>query len=196
MCNPVAIAIVGSGATMIQAKRTAQSAGALAQAAHDANMQQIKDNRAEVVLEATQKGNMMAQTFMERQASNRALLSSNGISSSASITAANMFGKQQFKGELNAVALDQSRKNAELAYKGQDSRLQLATTKAAAKAARNQAYIKGATTIATAASGLKDKPPSKLSIEGGSGAIMGGTTGKYQPLGASSKAKYQGGFTR
>tara|TARA_R110002153_G_scaffold227052_1_gene379732 strand:- start:2293 stop:2868 length:576 start_codon:yes stop_codon:yes gene_type:complete len=155
MCNPVAIAIVGAGATMMQARQAEKTSNMMAQASHDADMQEIQDNRAEVALEAKQKGNSLAQVFMERQASNRALLSSSGISSSASITAANMFGKQQFKGELNAVALDQSRKNAGLAYKGQDSRLQLATTKAAAKAAKNQAYIKGATTIGTAAAGLK-----------------------------------------
>ena len=155
MCNPVAIAIVGAGATMMQARQAEKTSNMMAQASHDADMQEIQDNRAEVALEAAQKGNSLAQVFMERQASNRALLSSSGISSSASITAANMFGKQQFKGELNAVALDQSRKNAGLAYKGQDSRLQLATTKAAAKAAKNQVYIKGATTIGTAAAGLK-----------------------------------------
>tara|TARA_R110000823_G_scaffold29953_3_gene86286 strand:- start:2179 stop:2769 length:591 start_codon:yes stop_codon:yes gene_type:complete len=176
MCNPLAIAIVGSGATMIQAKRTAQSAGAFAQAAHDANMQQIKDNRAEVLLETTQKGNMMAEQFAEKQASNRALLSTLGVSSSMSMSAAMSYNKSNFKSELNAVALEQSRKNAQLAYKGQDSRIQLQATKNAAKAARNQAYIKGATAIATAASGLKPNEgqqvgsgSSNYSLRGGSG---------------------------
>ena len=177
MCNPLAIAIVSSGATMIQAKRTAQSAGAYAQAAHNANMQQIKDNRAEVLLETTQKGNMMAEQFAEKQASNRALLSTLGVSSSMSMSAAMSYNKSNFKSELNSVALEQSRKNAELAYKGQDSRMQLASTKSAAKAARNQAYIKGAANIATAYAGLSDKPSgqqvgsgsSNFSLPGGSG---------------------------
>jgi len=177
MCDAVTIAIISSGATMMQAKRAAQSAGAFAQAEHNANMQQIKDNRAEVALEAKQKGNTLAQVFMERQASNRLLLASSGISSSASLTAADMFSKRQFKGELNAVALDESRKNADLAYKGQDSRMQLASKKSAAKAARNQAYIKGAANIATAYAGLSDKPSgqqvgsgsSNFSLPGGSG---------------------------
>ena len=155
MCNPYAIAAL-AGMQMMQAKRTAQSAGAYAQAAHNANMQQIKDNRAEVILEAKQKGNMIAQTFMEKQATNRALLSSNGISSSMSVSAAFQYSKSNFKTELNSVAIEESRKQSGLAAKAQDSRLQLATTKAAAKSARNSAYLKAATTAAVSLNGLPD----------------------------------------
>ena len=195
MCDAVTIAIVSGAATMFQAKQAQKSADAIAQASFDADMQQIKDNRRDVALEAAQKGNSLAQIFQEKQASNRALLQGSGIASSMSLNAAYQDALRIQKQDLNAIALDEGRKYSELAYKGQDSRLQLAAKKAANKSARDSAYIKGATSIATAYEGYKPES-SGLSIEGGKGAIMGGTKGKYQPLGASSKAKYQGGFTR
>lgn len=169
MCHP-ALYIAAAGMQMMQAKRAAQSAGAYAQAAHDANMQQIKDNRAEVILEAKQKGNMIAQTFMEKQATNRALLSSNGISSSMSVNAAFQYSKSNFKTELNAVAIEESRKQSGLAAKAQDSRLQLASTKSAAKAARNSAYLKAATTAAIGIQGLK-APTGGSELAGNASAV-------------------------
>ena len=153
MCNPYAIAAL-AGMQMMQAKQAQQSADSFAQAAHNANMQQIKDNRSEVALEAKQKGNMIAETFREKQASNRALLSSNGISSSMSVSAAFQNSKSNMKTELNAVALEASRSRSTLASKGQDSRLQLASSKAASKSARNSAYMQAAVTAGTAIEGL------------------------------------------
>lgn len=156
MCDPVTAAIIiGQGASMIQAKKAQKSADAIAQAAYDADMQQIKDNRREVALEAAQKGNTLAQIFQEKQASNRALLQGSGIASSMSLNAAYQNALRIQKQDLNSVALDAGRKYSELAYKGQDSRLQLASKKAANKSARDSAYIKGATGIAKAASGLQ-----------------------------------------
>ena len=88
MCDAVTIAIVSGAATMFQAKKAQQQSDAIAQAAYDADMQQIKDNRREVALEAAQKGNTLAQIFQEKQASNRALLQGSGIASSMSLNAA------------------------------------------------------------------------------------------------------------
>lgn len=154
MCDPVTAAIIiGQGASMIQAKKAQKSADAIAQASFDADMQQIKDNRREVALEAAQKGNSLSQLFQEKQAANRALLQSSGIASSMSLNAAYQDALRIQKQDLNAIALEEGRKYSELAYKGQDSRLQLASKKAANKSAKDSAYIKGATTIAKAAEG-------------------------------------------
>ena len=153
MCDAVTIAIVSGAATMFQAKKAQQQSDAIAQAAYDADMQQIKDNRREVALEAAQKGNTLAQIFQEKQASNRALLQGSGIASSMSLNAAYQDALRIQKQDLNAIALEEGRKYSELAYKGQDSRLQLASKKAANKSAKDSGYIKGATTIAKAAEG-------------------------------------------
>ena len=156
MCDPVTAAIIiGQGASMIQAKQAQKSADVIAQASFDADMQQIKDNRRDVALEAAQKGNALAQIFQEKQASNRALLQGSGIASSMSLNAAYQDAFRIQKQDLNAVSLDEGRKYSELAYKGQDSRLQLAAKKTANKSARDSAYIKGATSIAKAAGGFK-----------------------------------------
>ena len=156
MCDPVTAAIIiGQGATMIQAQKAQKQADAIAQASYDADMKQIKDNRREVALEAIQKGNSLAQIFQEKEAANRALLQSSGMSSSMSRNAAYQNARKIQKTDLNAIALKEGRQFAELAYKGQDSRLQLAAKKAASKSAKDSAMIKGATGIAKAAGGLQ-----------------------------------------
>ena len=156
MCDPVTAAIIiGQGASMIQAKKAQKSADAIAQASFDADMQQIKDNRRDVALEAAQAGNSLAQIFQEKQASNRALLQSSGISSSMSLNAFYKDAMATQKQDLNSVALTAGRKYSDLAYKAQDSRLQLASKKAASKSAKDSAFIKGATGIAKAAGGLQ-----------------------------------------
>ena len=78
--------------------------------------------------------------------------------------------KSNFKTELNAVAIEESRKQSGLAAKAQDSRLQLASTKSAAKAARNSAYLKAATTAAIGIQGLK-APTGGSELAGNASAV-------------------------
>jgi hypothetical protein len=200
MCHPAVFMAMGAGAgaagtlavvsgiglaglSIMQAKSAQKAQVALANQAYQDKQEQIKDNRMSVKLETMQKGNALAQEFLRRQATNRALLSPSGIGQSNSFEAAMQYNKSQYHQELNAIAINETRRNADLAYASQESRIQLQSTKIATRSAFKQAFIKGVTTIATSASGLKTTDG--LTIEGGKGAIMGGLNPTSYPLGGA-----------
>ena len=172
MCHPAVFVAMGAGAgtagtlavvsgiglsgiSIMQAKSAQKAQVALANQAYQDKQAQTKDNRMSVQLEAVQKSNALSQEFLRRQATNRALLSPSGIGQSNSFEAAMQYNKSQYHQELNAIAINETKRNADLAYASQESRIQLQSTKIAAKSAFQQALFKGVTTAATAAGGFK-----------------------------------------
>jgi len=156
MCDPVTAAvIIGSGATMMQAKAAEKQAGRMADLKYSAEQQQLQDNRVAVKLDAAQKANTLKEIFLRDLSNNNMILSANKPMLLQAIADSR---QGIFKQDLNSVALSQRSSMSELAGKSYDSRLQLAATKATAKQATRAAYIKGATTIATASAGLMKKP--------------------------------------
>tara|TARA_R100001463_G_scaffold57347_1_gene109546 strand:- start:8277 stop:8888 length:612 start_codon:yes stop_codon:yes gene_type:complete len=176
---------IGLGAmSIMQAKSAQKTQIALANQAYQDKVEQIKDNRVSVKLEAIQKSNSLAQEFLRRQATNRALLSPSGIGQSNSFEAAMRYNKSQYHQELNAIAINESRRQADLAYASQEARIQLQSTKVAAKSAFQQALLKSAVTTSTAISGIK-QPPNATSTLTNERRIMGGFNGEYSPLGGA-----------
>jgi len=144
-----------AGLSIMQAKSAQQAQNALADQAYQDKQTQIKDNRMTVQLEAIQKSNALSQEFLRRQATNRALLSPSGIGQSNSFEAAMQYNKSQYHQELNAVAINETRHNADLAYASQESRIELQSTKIATRSAFQQALLKGIVTGSKAVSGIK-----------------------------------------
>ncbi len=144
-----------AGLSIMQAKSAQKAQNALAERAYQDKQTQIKDNRMTVQLEAVQKSNALSQEFLRRQATNRALLSPSGIGQSNSFEAAMQYNKSQYHQELNAVAINETRRNADLAYASQESRIELQSTKIATRSAFQQALLKGIVTGSKAASGIK-----------------------------------------
>ena len=202
MCHPAVFMAMGAGAgaagtlavvsgiglaglSIMQAKSAQKAQNALATQAYQDKQEQIKDNRMSVKLETMQKGNALAQEFLRRQATNRALLSPSGIGQSNSFEAAMQYNKSQYHQELNAIAINETRRNADLAYASQESRIELQSTKIATRSAFQQALIKGVTTVATSASGLKGASGSSQAV-GSSSANFSNYTAADQALSTSS----------
>lgn len=172
MCHPAIFTAVGvSGATagtlavasgvglagysILSARAAQKSSDAFAEQAYRDEQEQIASNRSSVILESMQKGNLLKEEFLRRQATNRALLSPSGIGQSNSFEAAMRFNKTQFHRELNVIALNESRKQRDLAFSSLDARRQLESIKSANKNAFQQQFVKSISTLATTASGFK-----------------------------------------
>jgi hypothetical protein len=168
-----------AGYSILSARAAQKSSDAFAEQAYRDEQEQIASNRSSVILESMQKGNILKEEFIRRQATNRALLSPSGIGQSNSFEAAMRFNKSQFHRELNVIALEQSRKERDLTYASIDARRQLESTKTANKNAFQQQVIRSVTTAATAASGFKTPGTTQL-VE--TDRIMGGLYGRSNPL--------------
>jgi hypothetical protein len=180
MCHP-AVYIAMAGYNMIQARATKKAEIALADQAYRDRQEQIKDNRMSVQLEAAQKGNTLTQIFVERQASNRALLSPSGIGQSNSLEAAMKFNKSQYMRELNISALNAIKQKSELAYKSKESGLTKTADITRARTRYSQSMMDSLEMGMKGAEGLKKKPPAEL-VE--TDRIMGGLSGPSRPRGA------------
>jgi len=159
MCHP-AVYIGLAGLNMIQARQAYKAEQALAEQAFRDREDQIQENRESVYLESIQKGNILKQNFIEKQASNRALLSPSGIGQSNSFEAAMASNKDAYMQELNVNALNAIRKNSELAYASQESALTKLADINQAKSRFAKSMMDSIEMGAYGFQGLKKKPSS------------------------------------
>jgi len=168
----VASGIGLAGFSIYSAKQTEKASNRLAEQAYRDDMEQIKDNRVAVLLETSQKGNVIAENFARKAATNRALLSPSGIAQSNSFEAAVGFNKSAFHQELNIIAIQAARKQRELTFAGIDARQQLTSTKIANKNAFNQQMIKSISTLAASGAGLPSPSSSPSMLNPNTTATM------------------------
>ena len=133
MCGPVEIAAL-AGANMLLARSEYKATKRFAEAEAQQKREQIKDQRLALAVETAENQNNLNQQFIENLASNRALLSSTGISESSYSYQALLASNQNTnKKDLRNINLDSSNKRRDISYAATDIERSLLATKYKAK---------------------------------------------------------------